>query len=281
MQKICWRSRVNTWNKRVWQNSFLRRTLLHSQLGENDKKEKRKGRESRGSLLLMSEEASWRVDFISGNSVQNVVGGPAESTQRKKKKTEGDCYFGMGFPCPLNMMPIFNNSHLSTRFHCWWQCLRTLNQFQEIVVQSENFTICSETNQRSLCGSMIMGLCLGVIHTGRPLANGNANSLMLLACSVDTPIHTHRFHLLALCVRAQCGLSPRTKLQRGRLSGLKQRNSVGVAPNRAHLFLENLQFGRISLQRQILFLVFFGGLCKLCGGFDKQPIGMLRDHCAV
>ncbi len=37
-------------------------------------------------------------------------------------------------------------------------------------------------------------------------ANSNANPLMLLACNVNTAIHTHRFHLLALRVRVQCGL---------------------------------------------------------------------------
>ncbi len=37
---------------------------------------------------------------------------------------------------------------------------------------------------------------LGLIHTGRAHANSNANPLMLLVCSVNTPIHTHRFRLV-------------------------------------------------------------------------------------
>ena len=38
---------------------------------------------------------------------------------------------------------------------------------------------------------------IGPIHTGRAHANSNANPLMLLVCSVDTPIHINRSHLLA------------------------------------------------------------------------------------
>ncbi len=46
-------------------------------------------------------------------------------------------------------------------------------------------------------------------------ANSNANPLMLLVCSVNTPIHAHRFHLLCVALRcASCvdeafPLSPR------------------------------------------------------------------------
>ncbi len=47
---------------------------------------------------------------------------------------------------------------------------------------------------------------VGLNLYGREHANSNANPLMLLACSVDTPIHINRSHLLALHVRVQCGL---------------------------------------------------------------------------
>ncbi len=50
---------------------------------------------------------------------------------------------------------------------------------------------------------------LGLIHTGRVHANSNANPLMLLTCSVNIPIYTHRFHLLVLRVRVQCGFGLR------------------------------------------------------------------------
>ena len=40
-------------------------------------------------------------------------------------------------------------------------------------------------------------------------ANSNANPLMLFACSVDTPIHINRSHLLALRVRVLCELGLR------------------------------------------------------------------------
>ncbi len=46
---------------------------------------------------------------------------------------------------------------------------------------------------------------LGPIHTGRARANPNANPLMLLACSVNTPIYAHRFHLLCVALRVLCG----------------------------------------------------------------------------
>ncbi len=36
-------------------------------------------------------------------------------------------------------------------------------------------------------------------------ANSNTNPLMLLACSVNTPIHAHRFHLLCIALRVLCG----------------------------------------------------------------------------
>ena len=36
-------------------------------------------------------------------------------------------------------------------------------------------------------------------------ANSNANPLMLLACSVNTPIHAYRFHLLCVALRVLCG----------------------------------------------------------------------------
>ncbi len=45
----------------------------------------------------------------------------------------------------------------------------------------------------------------GLIHTRRAHANSNANPLMLLACSVNTPIHAHRFHLLRVALRVLCG----------------------------------------------------------------------------
>ena len=41
-------------------------------------------------------------------------------------------------------------------------------------------------------------------------ANSNANPLMLLACSVNTPIHAHRFHLLCVALRVLCELDLRT-----------------------------------------------------------------------
>ncbi len=53
--------------------------------------------------------------------------------------------------------------------------------------------------------------------TGRDArANSNANPLMLLASSVNTPIHNSRFHLLALCVRVRvlCGLRLRPRSHR-------------------------------------------------------------------
>ncbi len=36
-------------------------------------------------------------------------------------------------------------------------------------------------------------------------ANSNANPLMLLACTVNTPIHINRSHLLALRMLVLCG----------------------------------------------------------------------------
>ncbi len=65
----------------------------------------------------------------------------------------------------------------------------------------------SETT--SFHGNSIFGLASGgpwgLIHTGRAHVNLNANPLMLLACSVNTPVHTHRFHLLCLALRVLCG----------------------------------------------------------------------------
>ena len=80
------------------------------------------------------------------------------------------------------------------------------------------------------------------MHTGRACANSNANNpLMLLACSVDTPIHIKKFHLLALCKRVQCGSAlgsrlgwhsgPAVRPPGGRLSqggGLKHEHRGGV-----------------------------------------------------
>ncbi len=40
-----------------------------------------------------------------------------------------------------------------------------------------------------------------LIHTGCAGANLNTNPLMLLVCSVNTPIHAHRFHLLCVALR--------------------------------------------------------------------------------
>ncbi len=40
--------------------------------------------------------------------------------------------------------------------------------------------------------------------------NSNANPLMLLACSVDTPIHINRSHLLCVASRVLCGLGLRS-----------------------------------------------------------------------
>ncbi len=51
----------------------------------------------------------------------------------------------------------------------------------------------------------------GLIHTGCWCANSNANPLMLLACSVDTPIHINRFHLLRFASRVLCGLGLKRK----------------------------------------------------------------------
>ncbi len=53
-----------------------------------------------------------------------------------------------------------------------------------------------------------LGTCAsGPIHTGRARANFNANPLMLLACSVDTPIHINRSYLLCVALRrVSCGL---------------------------------------------------------------------------
>ena len=60
---------------------------------------------------------------------------------------------------------------------------------------------------------MCLTLGCGVVQdAGRDAhANWNANPLMLLVCSVNTPIDHNRSHLLSLCVRVLCewGLMPR------------------------------------------------------------------------
>ena len=55
----------------------------------------------------------------------------------------------------------------------------------------------------------------GLIHTGCARANSNANPLMLLVCSVDTPIHINRFHLLCVAWRVLCGLGLKASEAKG------------------------------------------------------------------
>ncbi len=71
---------------------------------------------------------------------------------------------------------------------------------------------------------------LGPIHTGRACANSNANPLMLLGCSVDTPIHINRSHLLCVASCILCGLSLREPV-----AGV---SGTGTLAKRTHLSLE-------------------------------------------
>ncbi len=76
--------------------------------------------------------------------------------------------------------------------------------FLSILGQLRNAYLRSHTRQ---CLSRTYGL----IHTGGARTNSNANPLMFLGYSVNTPIHTHRFHLLCVLLRVLCGWGNRTK----------------------------------------------------------------------
>ena len=53
-------------------------------------------------------------------------------------------------------------------------------------------------------GSEKITIVIHLIHTGCARENWNANPFMLLACSVNTPIHACGFHLLRVALRVLC-----------------------------------------------------------------------------